>query len=185
MDISTRDFWCYGQKSLFDIRVFNPVASIYRNSPLSKFYTINENEEKRQYNERIFQVENGSFTPLVMTSNGGFGRECGQFNLKLAERIVEKRKQPYSIISSWIKRKIIFSLLRSIGLCLRGSRSIRENKNIVKPIENDAVVSETLTKIFQTKTWLKCSNIRTGKIPIVELKLISVSFTIKNLFLLV
>ena len=185
LDISTRELWCYGQKALFDIRVFNPIASIYRNTPLSKCYTINENEEERQYNERIFQIENGSFAPLVMTSNGGFGRECGQFNLKLAERIVEKRKQPYSITSSWIKRKIIFSLLRSTGLCLRGSRSIRENKNIVKPIENDAVVSETLTKICQTKTWLKSNNIRTGNISIVELKLISVSFTIKNLFLLV
>ena len=53
----------------------------------------------------------------------------------------------YSFISSWIKRKIISSLLWSIGLCLRGSRSIRENENIVKSIENDAVVSEGLTKI--------------------------------------
>ena len=107
----------------------------------------------------------------------------------LIERIVEKRKQPYGIISSWIKYiyiyMYIFSLLRSTGLCLRGSRSIRENKNIVKSIENDADASETLTKMFRTKTWLNSSNISTGKIPIVELKLISVSFTIKNLFLLV
>ena len=48
-------------------------------------------------------------------------------------------------MSSCIKRKIIFSLLRSIGLCLKGSRSIRENENIVKSIENDAFVSEGLT----------------------------------------
>ena len=36
-------------------------------------------------------------------------------------------------------------MLRSIGLCLKGSRSIRENENIVKSIENDAFVSEGLT----------------------------------------
>ena len=95
----------------------------------------------------MLQVVHGSFTPLVMSSNGGFGRECGQFYAKLAESISEKRKQPYSIISSGIKRKIIFSLLRSIGLCLRGFGSVRENKNIVKLIENDAVVSKRLTKI--------------------------------------
>ena len=49
-------FWCSGQKVLFDIRVFNPIASRYRNTPLSKCYTINENEKKKQYNERVLQV---------------------------------------------------------------------------------------------------------------------------------
>ena len=149
LDISARGFWCSGEKALFDVRVFNPIASRYRNTPLSKCYTINENEKKKQYNERLLQVEHGSFTPLVMLSNGGFGRECGRFYSKLAEQIAEKRKQPYSIISSWIKRKTIFSLLRSIGLCLRGSRSIKENEKIVMSIENDVVVSEGLTKIDQ------------------------------------
>ena len=52
----------------------------------------------------------GNFTPLVILSNGGLGRECGRFYSKLVEQIAEKRKQSYSIISFWIKRKIIFSL---------------------------------------------------------------------------
>ena len=102
LDILARRFRCSGQKELFDLRVFNPIASRYRSTPHGKRYTINENEKKKQYNERVLQVKLGSFTPLVMSSNGGFGRECGQFYSKLAERIAEKRKQPYSIISSWI-----------------------------------------------------------------------------------
>ena len=83
---------------------------------------------------------------------------------------------------------MIFSLLRSIGLCLRGSRQIRESKSIVKSIENDAVASEGLTKIFKIisdQNLVKSSNVSTGKITIFELKLISVYFTIINLFLLV
>ena len=120
--ISARGFWCSGQKVLFDERVFNPKASRYRNTPFSKCYTINKSDKKKQYNESVLQVEHGRFTPLVMSSNGGFGRECGRFFSKLTDQIAEKRKQPYSITSSWIKRKMIFSLLRSIGLCLRGSR---------------------------------------------------------------
>ena len=92
LDISAKGFWCSGQKALFDVRVFNPIASRYRNTPLSKCYTINENEKEKQYNERVLQVEHGSFTPLVMSSNGGFGRECGRFYSKLAEQIAEKRK---------------------------------------------------------------------------------------------
>ena len=146
-DISARGFWCSSQKALFDVRVFNPIASRYRNTPFSKCCTINENRKKKQYIERVLQVEHGSFTPLVMSLNGGFGRECRRFYSKLPEQIAEKRKQPYSIISSWIKRKLIFSLLRSVGLCLRGSRSPRENENVVKSIENNPVVSEGLKKI--------------------------------------
>ena len=147
LDRTARGFWCSGQKALFEVTVYNPIASRYRNTPLSKCYTINENEKKNQYNDRVLQVVHGSFTRLVMTPNGGFGGECGRFYSKLAERIAEKRKQPYSVISSLIKKKIIVSLLRSIGLCLRGMRSIRENENIVKSIENDAVLSKGLTKI--------------------------------------
>ena len=36
LDISAREFWCSAQKALFDVRVFNPIASRYRNTPLSK-----------------------------------------------------------------------------------------------------------------------------------------------------
>ena len=148
LDWTARGFWCCsGQKALFEVRVYNPIASRYRNKPLSKCYTINENENKNQYNDRVLQVVHGSFTRLVMTPNGGFGGECARFYSKLVERIAEKRKQPYTIISSLIKKKVIVSLLRSIGLCLSGLRSIRKNENVVKSIENDAVLSKGLTKI--------------------------------------
>ena len=43
----------------------------------------------------------------------------------------------------------------------------------------------SILKMLQTKSLLKSSNVCTGKITIDELKLISVSFTIINLFLLV
>ena len=89
------------------------------------------------------QVEHATFTPLVMSSCGGFGRECARFYSKLAEDISEKRQQPYSVICSWIKRKIVFSLMKSIGLCLRGSRSINNHVSI----ESDPVISEVLSKI--------------------------------------
>ena len=90
LDILARGFWYSGQKTLFDVRLFKPIASRYRNTPLSKCYTINENEKKKQYNEHVLQVVHGSFTPLVMSPNEGFGRKCGQFNSKLAESISEK-----------------------------------------------------------------------------------------------
>ena len=74
LDISTRGFWNAGQTAFFDIRVFNPNASRYGKTEISKCHEMNEKEKKKSYNKRILQVEHGSFTPLVMTANGGFAR---------------------------------------------------------------------------------------------------------------
>ena len=50
---------------------FNSNAKRYANIELSNAYEINEKEKKRTYNERILQVEHGSFKPLVMSVTGG------------------------------------------------------------------------------------------------------------------
>ena len=59
---------------------------------------MNEKEKKKQYNDRILQVEHGSFTPLVMSANGGMARECQKNFKRLAELIAENKKQRYSVI---------------------------------------------------------------------------------------
>ena len=65
-----------------------------------------------------------AFTPLVMSAAGGMSRECKHLYRRLSEIIAEKRKQDYSVITTWIRRKISFSLIKSIGMCIRGSRSL-------------------------------------------------------------
>ncbi len=34
---------------------------------------IHENEKKRMYNERVTDIEQGTFTPLIFTTTGGMG----------------------------------------------------------------------------------------------------------------
>ena len=41
------------------------MARRYGSQELNKAYEMNGREKKRQYNERILEVEHGSFTPLV------------------------------------------------------------------------------------------------------------------------
>ena len=73
LDIAARGFWISGKKAFFDIRVFNPVAGRYRNSKIPKACEFNEKNKKRQYNQRVLNIEHGSFTPLVFTAMGGIG----------------------------------------------------------------------------------------------------------------
>ena len=97
LDISARGFWQGGQMAFLDARVFNPNAKRYANIELSKTYEINEKEKKKTYNERILQVEHGSFTPLVMSTTGGMSHECQKFYSRLAEMICKNIKTNYNV----------------------------------------------------------------------------------------
>ena len=80
---------------------------------------------KIKYGNRVFQIENGSFTSLVFAANGGMGKECIRFYKRFAEMLADKRKAPISVVTNDIRTLICFSLLRSTIRCLRGSRSLR------------------------------------------------------------
>ena len=143
-DIAARGFWIKGQRAFFDVRVFDPNASRYLKQTMQQSYAKNESEKKRNYNERILNVDNGSFTPLVFSLYGGMSRECKTFYARLSEMISEKRKTPRSITSSWIRTKICFSLLNASLLCIRGSRSIYKTISV---IGDDIVLNDLETKM--------------------------------------
>ena len=127
--------------------MFNPSARRYAKHQLSKTYQLNEKEKKRLYNERITQVEHGTFTPLVMSTTGGMGRELLTFNSWLPELISEKRESSYSIVATWIRRKFIFALIKSMGMCLRGSRSIFHREKLEQSIKDDELLSKRSMKV--------------------------------------
>ena len=101
--------------------VFNPIAKRYVHMDTSKTYQLNENEKKKNYNECILEVEHGSFTPIVMSAYGGIGKEGNKFYNRLAELLAEKKNQQLSVMTSWIRRKLIFALINSTCMCIRGS----------------------------------------------------------------
>ena len=123
LDVSALGFWSAGQKVFCDVRVFDQNALRYSRTELKKCFKRNEDEKKKFYNERVLEVENATFTPLVFSANGGMGRECGVFYNRLATMIAEKRNIAVSEAISFVRTRISFSLLRSMLLCLRGSRS--------------------------------------------------------------
>ena len=86
-----------------------------------------ENQKKRKNNQRILEGENGSFTPLVFTTNGGMSTETKQFYRRLSQLLCEKSDVSYSDTSAWVKWKIRFRLLRTSIICTRGSRSKKYN----------------------------------------------------------
>ena len=145
LDISARSVWARNQRAFFDIRVFNPTARRFNGQSLTQAYLTNENEKKRGYNERVLQVENGTFTPLVFSIHGGMGQECKSFYQRLSSLIAEKRNEHLSAVSTWIRTKICFALLRSSLMCLRGSRS-RYYRAVLSEIDMELDVNEALVR---------------------------------------
>ena len=53
------------------------------------------------------RIKRGSFTPYVITATGGMSRECWKFYARLSE-LISERVVSYSIIATWIRRKMTF-----------------------------------------------------------------------------
>ena len=119
---------------------------------LTKNFANHSSKQKREYIERILQAEHGTFTPLVISTTGGMGRESRKFYARLSEMISEKRKESYAFISSWIRRKKSFALANSFCTCLSGSRSVYYtlNTNSENSLSSFAKVSEVTSDVGAT-----------------------------------
>ena len=67
VDVSARNFWRFGNKIFLGIGIFNPIVDTHMKKLLKEAYVVNEQEKKRQYHDRILNVEHGYFTPLVLS----------------------------------------------------------------------------------------------------------------------
>ncbi len=123
--------------SIWGKRVCHPNAESYKELTPKQICRIHENEKKRMYNQRVTDIEQGTFTPLIFTTTGGMGEECEKYHSRLAELIATKKGERYSKTISWIRMKISFSIIRFALLCLRGTRTFRKRKCNVKEVDVD------------------------------------------------
>ena len=54
------------ERAFFDVRIFNPHAPS-NGQPLAACYRKHENSKKRAYEQRVREIEHGSFTPIVLS----------------------------------------------------------------------------------------------------------------------
>jgi hypothetical protein len=122
LDVAARGLYNSYQKAFVDVRVFNPMAKRYENMTTTQAMRTNEQEKKNKYMQRVLETENGTFIPVVFSANGGMARECTAFYNRISLLISEKRNTAYSTTVSWVRTRLSFALIRSLGYCLRGSR---------------------------------------------------------------
>lgn len=126
LDIRCRGFWQSGEDAFFDIRVFNPFAASNQNranTPLTSIYRKHEQEKRRSYDQRVREVEHGSFVPLVFSATGGMGPSTTVAYKRLASLLSQKRDHPYAETMRWLRCRLCFGLLKAAIVAIRGSRS--------------------------------------------------------------
>ena len=71
LDMKTGGFWTTGVTALFDVRVTHVTSRSNQGEHTATIFKQQENEKKWKYNQRVTDVEMGTFTPLVFGTNGG------------------------------------------------------------------------------------------------------------------
>ena len=122
MDIVCRGLWSDMEAAYLDVRVFHPNAPSYVKEPIANLHKRHQNQKKLAYMRRVIRVEQGTFTPLVFATSGGFAPEVGVVLKRVADKICKKRQENHSETMAFIRQKLRFSLLRSTLVALRGTK---------------------------------------------------------------
>ena len=124
LDIKGKGFWQRGQTAFFDVRIIHINAVNQVGQSTKKIFRSHEMAKKREYLQRVLDIENGVFTPLVFGTNEGLGEECARFLSSLSAKISLKDDETYAHTITWIRTKLSFEILRSAIACVRGQESL-------------------------------------------------------------
>ena len=136
LDIKAPGFWQRGQTAYFDVRVTHVNNKAQQGQSTSKTFKQHEQAKKREYLQRILEVDNGSFTPLVFGTNGGLGEECARFISALSNKISKKEDESYANIITWVRTCLSFEIVRSSIACIRGARGpFRSRQEVIRDFD--------------------------------------------------
>ena len=98
LDIKAGGFWQRGVTAFFDVRVSHVNSKCNQNKTTSTIFKEQEQERKRKYQERIPDVEMGTFTPSIFGTNDviHMGVECQIFLKALSEKLAKKTGECYA-----------------------------------------------------------------------------------------
>ena len=125
LDVAALGVWNPMEKCFLDIRIFNSRAPTNMSKPIETTMRRHEEEKKRNYNDRVIQVEKATFTPVVFSTSGALGDEADRLYKKIAKDISRKNKNTYADTIRYIRQRLAFCLLKTVIISLRGYRGKR------------------------------------------------------------
>ena len=109
-DFRAIGFWTRGEEAYFDVLVFHPYASSYLSRALTDLFKLHEQLKRLEYQERIVNIDRGSFAPLVFSTTGSDGQIAERFLQHLAAKLAENDSTSYSSVMAWLRCRTSFAL---------------------------------------------------------------------------
>ena len=128
--------------AFFDIRVCHPNADSYKELSPKQICKLHEDEKKRKYASRIIEVENGTFTPLVFTTTGGYVSGVSAVSFQACRAHLFKEAGGLRNINHMDQNEGVLRHPADCPVCLRGTRSRKRKTNVQ---ENDLEMEKGLT----------------------------------------
>ena len=120
-DIGVHNFWKQGQAGVFDVRVTDTDAPSQRDADPHTVLERHERSKKRKYLEPCL-ARGRSFTPLVFSADGLFGKEATAAIRRLACALALKWQRQYSDVVGYARARLSLALVRANSRCLRAER---------------------------------------------------------------
>ncbi len=133
-DLRVLSFWSRQRRAFFDFVGYNPYARSYRNKSSEQNFRNLEQKKRREYEQRINEVEHADFSPMAYCITGGLGPQAEIVTKRLSVRIAASQEIPKSVAAGWMNCRISYAIIRSALVCVRGSRSLRP-----KPLDDHSV----------------------------------------------
>ena len=127
-DVRVRGFFVEQQNAFFDFRVFYPFASSHNTKSPAQLFKKIASDKKREYEQRMIEVDNASFIPMIMSSSGMMGPEMTIVLKHLARKLATQSGEQYSHVVGVLRCRFAFSMMRMALICLRGSRRRRSGR---------------------------------------------------------
>ena len=127
------------RNAFFEFRVLYPLAASYLGKNAAQLFEEVAQQRRREYRQRIVEVDDGDFTPMIMFTNGSMGPEMTAVIKQLGRMISEKNGRSYAYVITILRAKFAFALARSAVMCLRGTRSVANggrNVYAMDPLSN-------------------------------------------------
>ena len=111
-----------GPQALFDGCVVNADSPSLQNSSLEAIFNQRKQRKNKTYKEAA-EARRATFSPIIATCDAVFDKEAEIYFKHLAVYLSQKWKSNYSVTLGFIRARMQLFILRSVSLCLRGSRT--------------------------------------------------------------
>ena len=121
-DWSVGGFWEHQRVALFDICILNADAKSLQNQSLKSIFNTRKQIKKDKYCAAA-ESRRATFTPIIASCEAIFESEAEVYFKRLATILSKKWKSSYSHALCYIRARMQICIMRSVSLCIRGSRT--------------------------------------------------------------